>query len=151
MRLELSRLWPRADGPSPALWLRLAFAALTAVTLWRSLHHVLATDGGAQTIATIPLDRFPPEAAAAVIGVFALWGLSQLLLGLVQVAALLRFPALIPPLLLLMAGEYTARLALLAAKPIPVDGTAPGGVLNLPMVMLCLGLALASCVIPARR
>lgn len=151
MRFDRSRLWPHAGGPGPALWLRLVFGALTAITLWRSLHHILAADGGAQSIATIPLDRFPPDAAAAVIGVFALWGLSQLLVGLVQLAALMRFPALIPPLLLLMAGEYALRLALLAAKPIPVDGTAPGGVMNLPMVALCLALALAACVVPRRR
>lgn len=148
MRPDPGRLWPRPDGPPPAAWLRLAFAALTALTLWRSLHHLLAADGGAETIATIPLGRFSPEAQAAVIGVFALWGLSQLLLGLVQLAALIRFPALIPPLLLVMAGEYAARIAILAAKPIPVSGTAPGGVLNGPMLVLCLALALAATLAP---
>ena len=150
MRLDLARLWPRAGLAGPALWLRIVFGGLTAATLWRSLHHMFAADGGAQSIATIPLDRFPPEAAAAVVGVFALWGLSQFLLALVQLAALARFPALMPPLLVLMAAEYALRFAILSAKPIPVAGTAPGGVLNLPMAVLCLALALASCVVPRR-
>ena len=65
-------------GNKVSLWF---FYLLTAVTLWRSQHHIFAADGGAQTIATIPLDTYSPGASSTVIGIFALWGLSQLIIG----------------------------------------------------------------------
>lgn len=147
MRLDWSALLPRHvdaafEGPRWVLWV---FGALTAVTLWRSQHHIFASDGGAQSIATIPLDSMTETGRAAVIGVFALWGLSQLLLALVQLAALIRWRGLIAPLLLVMAAEYAGRMALGGFKPIPLDGAAPGGAINLPMVAICLTLALAAC------
>ena len=44
-----------------------AFLILTAATIVRSLIHVFAPDGGAQSISTIPLGNYPADAAAAVI------------------------------------------------------------------------------------
>ncbi|MEZ4637022.1 MAG: hypothetical protein R2856_19065 [Caldilineaceae bacterium] len=58
-------------GAPLAKWI---FVFLTAVTLVRSLIHIFAADGGAQSIATIPLSDFTASGAAAVIGMFALWG-----------------------------------------------------------------------------
>ena len=54
-----------------------AFLILTIATLVRSLIHVFAPDGGAQSIATIPLASYPGDAAAAVILMFSLWWISQ--------------------------------------------------------------------------
>ncbi|MFZ8989504.1 MAG: hypothetical protein ACO2ZJ_04095, partial [Pseudohongiellaceae bacterium] len=62
----------------------LLFWLITTVTVGRSLAHILLPDGGAQSIATVPLDQFSREGAAAVITSFALWGLSQLLLSVVM-------------------------------------------------------------------
>ena len=73
-------------GRRLALWL---FVPLMVVTLWRSQHHLLAGDGGAQSIAHIPLDAYSEPAAATVVGLFALWGLSQLILGGLQLLVLL--------------------------------------------------------------
>lgn len=64
------------------------FVLLTVVTLVRSLIHIIARDGGAETIATIPLSTFTENGAAAVVHLFALWGLSQLVIGALYVAAL---------------------------------------------------------------
>ena len=55
-----------------------AFLLITFATIVRSLIHVFAPDGGAQSIATIPLASYSAEAAATVILMFSLWGLSQL-------------------------------------------------------------------------
>ena len=52
-----------------------AFYPITALTLWRSQHHIFASDGGAQSIATITLDQFTEGGANAVVFVFALWGI----------------------------------------------------------------------------
>lgn len=54
-------------GNPVALWL---FCLVTAVTVGRSLAHILLPDGGAQSIATVPLDQFSGEGAAAVITQF---------------------------------------------------------------------------------
>ena len=59
-----------------------ALVALTIVTIGRSLVHMFAADGGAQSIATIALDIFTEGGANTVITLFALWGLSQLIIGL---------------------------------------------------------------------
>jgi hypothetical protein len=43
---------------------------------------VFLPDGGAQSIATIALDAYSPDPSAVVIGMFAQWGLTQLMFGL---------------------------------------------------------------------
>ncbi|MBN2873992.1 MAG: hypothetical protein JXM71_02760, partial [Spirochaetales bacterium] len=88
------------------------FVVMTVMTIARSLIHIIAPDGGAQSIATIPLSTFTDNGAAAVIHLFALWGLSQFLIGLVYVVALVRQRTLIPLLYLLAIVEYAVRLLL---------------------------------------
>ena len=66
-------------GHKIALWF---FYLITIVTIIRSCIHVFKDDGGAQSIATIPLDTFSNGGAEAVVFIFAYWGLSQLMFGL---------------------------------------------------------------------
>ncbi|MFC2046086.1 hypothetical protein ACFLTC_01010, partial [Chloroflexota bacterium] len=101
------------------------FAFITIVTIVRSLIHMFAPDGGAQSIATIPLDSFTSNGAAAVILIFSLWGLSQLLLGCVYVVVLWRYQALIPFMYLLLIIEYAMRIILGILKPVDLVSTAP--------------------------
>ncbi|MFO7944121.1 MAG: hypothetical protein R6U51_07470 [Anaerolineales bacterium] len=123
-------------GHRVALW---AFYFLTALTLWRSQHHLFAADGGAQSIASIPLDAYSANAASTIIGMFALWGLSQLVIGLVYLIAAIRYRALIPMLYLLSLVEYLMRaLYMPAHKQIETVGTAPGAVGNLPLIIYSL-------------
>lgn len=125
------------------------FAVLTALTLARSLIHIVAPDGGAQSIATIPLDGFTANGAAAVVHVFSLWGLSQLIIALVYVLSLIRYRSLIPLLYLLAALEYAVRLALTIVKPVQLEGRAPGGVGNYVLVPLLVVLFVVS-LLPKR-
>jgi hypothetical protein len=123
----------------------LFFVLLTAVTVGRSIVHIVLPDGGAQTIATIPLGSFGAEAADVVVHLFALWGLSQLIIGVVYVVALIRYRSLIPLLYLLAIGEYLVRLILTLAKPIETTSTAPGAIGNyilVPLLALMLVLSL---------
>lgn len=143
----LDRIFPQPltniyKGHPIARW---AFIVITMVTLIRSLIHMFAPDGGAQSIATIPLDTFTSNGAASVILIFSLWGLSQLIIGLIYAVVLLRYQAFIPLMYLLMIVEYVMRIVLGHLKPIETLGTAPGSVADyivvpLAIVMLFLSL-----------
>jgi hypothetical protein len=132
----------RYRGAPIAKWV---FVLLTAVTIGRSLARIFLPDGGANSIATIPLDSFTTNGEATILHIFALWGLSQLLFGLVYVVVLWRYQALIPLMYVFILVEYTGRLLLALAKPIVTDGTAPGAIGNFvltPLALLMLVLSL---------
>ena len=126
-----------------------AFFVIMAVTLVRSLIHVFAPDGGAQSIATIPLDTYTAEAASAVILMFSLWGLSQLLMGIVYLVVSLKYRSLIPAMYVLVIFEYAMRIVIGQMKPIITAGTAPGSIGSWIMVPVCIVL-LALSLMPKR-
>lgn len=142
-----SRLFPENldndyRGHPLALWL---FYPITLVTIGRSLVHIFTADGGAQSIATIPLDAMTPNGSAAVVTMFALWGLSQLLFGLLYVVVLWRYRALLPLMYLFLLVEYVGRFAIGHWKPIVTVETPPGATGNyvfmvVGLVMLVLSL-----------
>jgi hypothetical protein len=141
-RLFPSHIDNNYRGHRLALWL---FFPITAITLGRSLVHIFLSDGGAQSIATIPLDTYAPEAADAVIRGFALWGLSQLLLAFLYVGVLWRWRTLLPLMYLLLVAEYVGRFAIGVTNPVVTLETPPGATANfvfagLGLVMLVLSL-----------
>ena len=81
------------DGHPASRWL---FGLITTVTLGRSLAHIFLPDGGAQSIATVPLSQYSSSAESSLISIFALWGLSQLLIAIVMLIAALRYRSMIP-------------------------------------------------------
>lgn len=147
IKTVFEKLFPRQitnafPGFKIALW---AFHLFTALTLWRSQHHLFAHDGGAQSIATIPLGTYTDSAARTIIGVFSLWGLSQLIIGLIYLVAMIRYRSMIPMLYLLALVEYLVRLFYIPVyKPIETSGTAPGAAGNLPLVIFSLVMLIAS-------
>lgn len=151
MKALLEKIFPKTinndfTGQKIALF---GFYILTAVTIWRSQHHLFSADGGAQSIATIPLDQLTEKGAAAVIGVFALWGLSQLIIGLIYLIVCLRYRSLVPLMYVLMFFEYLFRATYIPAfKPIPTIGIAPGAAGNLPFILLSLGMLVLSLMQP---
>ena len=122
-----------------ALWV---FVPLTAITIVRSLIHILRADGGAQSIATIPLDTYPPAAAGAVITIFAIWGVSQLLVGLFYLLVLVRYRALIPLMYVSVFLEYLGRMLVGTWKPLTTLATPPGSSINGVMIFLSLAMLL---------
>ncbi|MCP4422560.1 MAG: hypothetical protein GY805_38610 [Chloroflexi bacterium] len=122
-------------GLSIAKWV---FLAMTIMTVGRSLAHIFIPDGGAQSIATIPLDEFTISGAMVIIGMFAQWGLTQLMFGLLYVLTLWRYQSLIPLMWLFIFVEWTGRLLLGFYKPFETVDTAPGAIGNLIFPVLAL-------------
>jgi hypothetical protein len=122
-------------GARIAQWV---FVALTAMTVGRSLAHMFLPDGGAQSIATIPLDAYSPGASQVVIGMFAQWGLTQLMFGLLYVLVLWRYRSLLPLMWFFVLFEWAGRLLLGFVKPFETAGTAPGAIGNLIIPVLAL-------------
>jgi hypothetical protein len=124
-------------GNKIALWF---FYLISIVTIVRSCIHIFKDDGGAQSIATIPLDTYTNGGADAVIFIFAYWGLSQLMFGLLQGIVALKYKGLIPLIYLFLLFEYVARFGISLFKSIETTGQAPGGVANyvLPLLFIIM-------------
>ena len=122
-------------GNPISLWI---FTALTVISFIRSLIHMLKNDGGAQSIATIPLDKYPKKASEAIVFIFGYWGISQLLMCFVYAIIIWRYQNLLPLGWILFTIEYGLRMAQKFYKNIETVGQAPGGILNVfgPLVGL---------------
>lgn len=114
-------------GHKIALWF---FYLITIVTIVRSCIHMFKDDGGAQSIATIPLDSYVNGGAEAVIFIFAYWGLSQLMFGLLQGIVALKYKSMIPLMYLFLLLEYVARYGISLFKSLETTGQAPAGIAN---------------------
>ena len=92
----------------------------------------------------IPLDTFTPAGAQAVVTLFALLGISNLMLCLIGVLALVRYRALVSLIFALFLLEHLCRKLALLILPIERTGAAPGSYLNLVILgILILGLGLS--------
>jgi len=132
------------DGPLLAFWLALAWLSVITV---RSCIHLLAADGGAQSIATIDV---AVDGGSNIVAMFGQWGAIQLLLALLLWVLLLRWRGTVPLVLLVFTLEPVLRGLAGTLKPVTTMGTAPGAALNwftLPVMAFFLYLSLC----PARR
>ena len=62
---------------------------LVAFNFFRSLEHIFNEDGGAESIAGIPLSTYSPEAANNIVSIFAQWGFSQLVLSCILLVVII--------------------------------------------------------------
>lgn len=142
----LDRLLPhRRDGGyrghRAALWILglLAFMklAMGANSIFNGYRVASSADG-------IPLATFPPEAAQAVVALFAGWGLGQVLLGLLAVVALARDRGLVPLVFALLLVENVGRKAIFYVLPYASAPTTANLVVNgLFIALMVVGLALS--------
>ena len=56
-----------------------------------------------------PLDKWHPQAAGTIIFIFACWGISQLLVALIQLLILIKYNSLIPLACLMIVMDYVPR------------------------------------------
>ena len=92
----------------------------------------------------IPLDTFTPAGVRTVVTLFALWGLSQLMICLLGVLVLVRYRAMVPVMFALFLLEHLGRTAILQIMPIDTRGSPPGHFINLALLAIMIaGLALS--------
>ena len=101
---------------------------LVGFNLFRSLEHIFAEDGGAESIAGIPLSSYSPEAANNIVSIFAQWGFSQLVLSCILLLVIIKMRELIPLMLLFIALENILRGAVGLYKPLILGDSPPGAI-----------------------
>ncbi len=131
------------------------FWAISALTIVRSLIHLLAADGGANSIAGIIVFSGTPDPNQVLYFVFSLWGLSQLLMGIFYIIVAVRYKNLIPLMFLFLSFEYSMRIVLgKLLKPLPevyFTGTVPGEIGNYFLLPLALTLFVWAVAKPHQR
>jgi len=142
----LNRILPRQfdndyRGHKLAPWL---LGAAVLVKLGISLGTIFNGHEAASSADGIPLDTFTPAGAQAVVSLFAVWGLAQLVICLLCILALIRYRAMIPLLLALLLFEYLGKRLILFFLPIAKSGSPPGSVINLVLLgVMIVGFALS--------
>jgi hypothetical protein len=137
--MDGSRLFPAVDkgytGPKGPYYFLVLIAIASTI---RSLVHILAPDGGAQSIAGIAVDV---QGGANLVALFAQWGAVQLVLALFYWLAILRYRFLVPAMLAAVAIEQLVRLGAGQLKPLEVTNPPPGAIgswVLLPLAILAL-------------
>jgi hypothetical protein len=124
--------------PAPVWILVLYNVAATA----RSVIHMLAPDGGAQTIAGLDVRV---EGGQNLIALFGQWGVEQLLIALITWIVLWRYRGLVPLMLSVATLDQLLRILVGQLKPIVSASTPPGAIgswLLLPVILLVTTLSL---------
>ena len=128
-------------GYKVALWI---FGLLVFMKAGISLGTIFNGYTAAGSADGIPLDTFTPAGARAVVSLFALWGLSQLMICLLCVLVLVRYRAMVPFMFAVLLLEHLSRKLLLQIMPIDTTGAPPGYFINLGLLALMIvGLALS--------
>lgn len=128
-------------GHKAALWL---FALLLLMKVSMSVNSIFNGRLVAGSADGIPLDTFTAAGAQTVVSLFAILGLSQLMICLLGILVLVRYRSLMPFLFALLLLEYAGRRVIFHYLPVPRTGTPPGSTINLILLALMLaGLALS--------
>ena len=142
----LNRLFPeRIDntysGHALALWL---FGLVVAARILQGLVVTFDTYSVAMSADGIPLDTFTPAAAQTVVALFALSGLSRLVVALLCLLVLVRYRRALAFMFALLLLESLAKEVLLRFVPLPRIGAPPGPAVNLSLAaLMTAGLALS--------
>lgn len=128
----------RVESGGPACGLPVwVFMLIAVVSTVRSCIHLLAPDGGAGSIAGMDLSV---AGAPGIIFAFALWGSSQLIYALIQLAVAFRYRALVPLMYVLLILETLLRMLVGQMKPVSFAHTPPGAIGNYVMLPLAIAM-----------
>ena len=142
----LSRLFPKQidnnyQGYKLAIWL------LVLLMLFKTSISVNAVNWNPlmnnrevlQRADRIPLDTFSTNAADTAVLLFAVWGVTHLVLNVLGFIAVVRYRTMIPLIYLLMAIDHIGRKALADTYPIV---RADDGTVNVPVNLILIALLL---------
>ena len=147
-RLFPSQFDNRFQGWRTALWL---LGLLLALRLVMSVNSIFNTEQVAAGADKFPLASYGADGARAVLMLFALHSLAELMLVAVGIAALVRYRAMVPFVFLLLTAEHVARRLIVQGYAIERSAaTTAAYVVNYGMLaLLHAGLVLS--LIPRRR
>ena len=124
--MDWSRLFPKIDEDYKGSKIPFYFLILIAiVSTIRSLIHVFAPDGGANSIAGIDVSV---QGGANIIALFGQWGALQLLLALFYWLAIFRYKFLVPAMLAVVVIEQLFRIGAGLLKPLEIASPPPGAI-----------------------
>ncbi len=128
-------------GHKLALWI-LAFVVgmkiLQSLVVFTNAYEIAMSADG------IPLDTYPRAAAQTIVSLFAISGLSRLILSLLGVLALVRYRSAVPLILALLVLEYVGRELIFGSYGLVRTGSPIGPTVNLILFGLTVvGLALS--------
>jgi hypothetical protein len=120
-------------GSRIALWL---FGLVVAVTLVQGFGVIF--NGHATLVGAdgIPLDTYPPDAVQTILALWALRGLSRVIICLLCLLALGRYRSAVPFMFVLLMVNYLAGQLIFQFIPVVRTGTPPGPIVNLAMFAL---------------
>lgn len=136
-----SRIFPETidndyRGHVLAIWL---FIPIVFMKIAISLLHIFSSDGGAQSVSTIPLDSYPADAAQNIIALFSRMGLDQLIMGLIFVVVLVRYRAMLPLMYIFVLLGYLLGKGVVLMKPTITAGQS--GASTPAMILLVISIA----------
>jgi hypothetical protein len=128
-------------GQKLALWIFGLFVLMKSViginTIINGRVVITSADG-------IPLDTYPPAAAQSLVAIWALLGLSHIILGVLGIIALIRYRSMIPFLFALFLLQQIGGRLILQYIPLVRIGAPPAFAVNLiQLSLLIAGLALS--------
>jgi hypothetical protein len=92
----------------------------------------------------VPLDTYPPAAAGTIVALFALNGLSHLMMALLGILVLARYRGMIPFMFALLLMDQLGRKVILQFLPIVRIGAPPASTISAILLGLMItGLALS--------
>jgi hypothetical protein len=136
---------PRADNTYRGHRLALVlFGLLLFVKTAISLGSIFNGRTAASSADGIPIDSYTAAGAGTVVSLFAMLGLSNVMLGVLGWIVLLRYRSLVPLLFVILLVQQVGRSAILQLLPIARTGAPPGLSINLAMLgAMVVGLVLA--------
>ena len=144
MRLDLQRILPNDPNQySGFRAIRWILAIYLIAVVGRSTIHLVASDGGANSIAGIDVSVAGGD---NIIAIFHQWGATQLLLALFLVLLFFRYPGLTPLILLSLSMDPVVRAIAGQFKAVTAAGTPPGASLNWIAFYFISALFIASLV-----
>jgi hypothetical protein len=128
-------------GHKLALWIFGLFVLLKSVIGVNSILNGRIVMTGADGI---PLNTYPPAAAQSLLAIWALLGLSHIILAVLGIFALVRYRSMTPFLFALFLLQHLGGRLILEYIPLVRTGAPPASTVNLiQLSLLVLGLALS--------